>query len=118
MAAEVKLGQKRRLGDLLVSEGLLTEAQLTQALREQQGTNERLGSILVRLNLINEEQLIGFLSRQYRLPSITLSQLEIDPDVVRLVPGHIANKYEVLPVKRLGGSLTLAMADPTNVFAL
>src|SRR5207249_688103 len=109
--AEVKLGQKRRLGDLLVAEGLLTETQLTQALREQQGTNERLGSILVRLSLINEEQLIGFLSRQYRLPSITLSQLEIDPDVVRLVPAHIANKYEVLPVKRLGGSLTLAMAD-------
>ena len=116
--AEVKLGQKRRLGDLLVAEGLLTEAQLSQALREQQGSNERLGSILVRLNLINEEQLIGFLSRQYRLPSITLTQLDIDTEVVRLVPPHIANKYEVLPVKRLGGSLTLAMADPTNVFAL
>jgi type IV pilus assembly protein PilB len=115
--AQVKLGQKRRLGDLLVAEGLITTEQLTQALGQQKGA-EKLGSILVRLNFITEEQLIGFLSRQYRIPSITLSQLEIDADTLRLVPLNIAQKYEILPVKRLGGSLTLAMADPTNVFAL
>jgi type IV pilus assembly protein PilB len=115
--AQVKLGQKRRLGDLLVAEGLITTEQLTQALGQQKGA-EKLGSILVRLSFITEEQLIGFLSRQYRIPSITLSQLEIDADTLRLVPLNIAQKYEVLPVKRLGNSLTLAMADPTNVFAL
>ncbi len=118
MAQQVTLGQKRRLGDLLVAEGLITADQLQQALREQRGSSEKLGSILVRMNVITEEQLIGFLSRQYRIPSITLSQLEIDPETLRLVPAHIAQKYEVLPVRRLGGSLTLAMADPTNVFAL
>ena len=113
-----RLGQKRRLGDLLVAEGLITPEQLVQALKEQKGSPDKIGSILVRLNLITEEQLIGFLSRQYRIPSITLSQLEIDAETLKLVPKSIAEKYEVIPVKRLGGSLTLAMADPTNVFAL
>ncbi len=118
--AQVKLGQpgKRRLGDLLVADGLIEEEQLAQALAEQKRSNERIGSILVRLNLITEEQLIGFLSRQYRIPSITLTQLDIDEAVLGLVPGAIATKYEILPVKRVGNSLTLAMADPTNVFAL
>jgi type IV pilus assembly protein PilB len=115
-----KLGQpvNRRLGDLLVAEGLVTDAQLKQALSEQKGKTDKLGSILVGLGFINEEQLIGFLSRQYGIPSITLSNLEIDGETLRLVPAPIARKYEVLPVKRIGGSLTLAMADPTNVFAL
>src|SRR5688500_6277604 len=118
--AQVKLGQpvNRRLGDLLVAEGLVTDVQLKQALAEQKGKTDKLGSILVGLGFINEEQLIGFLSRQYGIPSITLSNLEIDGETLRLVPGPIARKYEVVPVKRIGGSLTLAMADHTNVFAL
>jgi type IV pilus assembly protein PilB len=118
--AQVKLGQQmvRRLGDLLVAEGLVTETQLRQALGDQKGKTDRLGSILVSLGFITEEQLIGFLSRQYGIPSITLSNLDVEPDTLRLVPSHIAKKYEVLPVKRIGGTLTLAMADPTNVFAL
>ncbi len=117
---EGKVGQpvSRRLGDLLVNEGLITPENLQRALSEQKGNNEKLGSILVRLGLIQEDQLIGFLSRQYGIPSITLSQLDIDPEVVKLVPPQIARKYEVLPVKRTGNALTLAMADPTNVFAL
>jgi type IV pilus assembly protein PilB len=120
MAQQVKLGQpvNRRLGDLLVADGLLTQEQLLKALAEQKGSPEKLGSVLVRLGFINEEQLIGFLSRQYGVPSITLSQLEADPDVLKLVPAAIAKKYEVLPVRRMGNSLALAMADPTNVFAL
>ena len=118
--AETKIGQpvSRRLGDLLVAEGLINQEQLRRALAEQKGTSEKLGSLLVRLNLVNEDQLVGFLSRQYGIPSITLSQLDVDPDVLKLVPPQIAKKYEVLPVKRTGNTLTLAMADPTNVFAL
>src|SRR6266566_5066665 len=118
--AHGKLGQPqtRRLGDLLVAEGLITEAQLRQALAEQKGKTEKLGSILARLGFITEEQLIGFLSRQYGIPSITLSNIDVDAETLRLVPAPIARKYEVLPVKRIGGTLTLAMADPTNVFAL
>ena len=108
----------RRLGDLLVAEGLVKQEELQRALAEQKGTTEKLGSVLVRLKLVNEEQLTGFLSRQYGIPSITLSQLDIDPGILRLVPPQIAKKYEVLPVKRAANTLTLAMADPTNVFAL
>jgi type IV pilus assembly protein PilB len=117
---EKTLGQpvSRRLGDLLVAEGLISSEQLQRALGEQKGSNEKLGSILVRLGMVNEDSLIGFLSRQYGVPSITLSQLDIDPEVTRLIPAQIARKYEVLPVKRAGNTLTLAMADPTNVFAL
>jgi type IV pilus assembly protein PilB len=118
--AEAKLGQpvSRRLGDLLVKEGLINQEQLQRALADQKGTNEKLGSILVRLNIINEDQLINFLSKQYGIPSITLSQLDVDAEVVKLVPAQIARKYEVLPIKRSGNQLTLAMADPTNVFAV
>src|SRR3990172_8956874 len=118
--AQSKVGQpvSRRLVDLLVNEGLITQENLQRAPPEQKASNEKLDSILVRLGLIQEDQLIGFLSRQYGIPSITLSQLEIDPDVLKLVPPTIAKKYEVLPVRRMGNSLALAMADPTNVFAL
>src|SRR2546422_5500095 len=110
--------QTRRLGDLLVAEGLISEPQLKQALAEQKGKTEKLGSILARLGFITEEQLIGFLSRQYGIPSITLSNVDVDAETLRLVPPPIARKYEGLPIKRIGGTLTLAMADPTNVFAL
>ena len=118
--AEPKLGQpvSRRLGDLLVREGLINQEQLQRALTEQKGTNEKLGSILIRHSVITEDQLVAFLSKQYGIPSITLSQLDIDADVLKLVPAQIAKKYEVLPIKRTGNSLTLAMADPTNVFAV
>ena len=118
--AEAKLGQpvSRRLGDLLVKEGLINQEQLQRALADQKGSNEKLGSILVRLDIINDDQLIDFLSKQYGIPSITLSQLDVDVEVVKLVPAQIARKYEVLPIKRAGNQLTLAMADPTNVFAV
>src|SRR6184192_1057596 len=117
---QVKLGQpvNRRLGDLLVEDGLLTAEQLKKALAEQKGSPEKLGSVLIRLNFVNEDHLIGFLSRQYGVPSITLAQLDIDSDVLKLVPAPIARKYEVVPVRKMGNSLALAMADPTNVFAL
>src|SRR5437867_8018159 len=120
MAQPVKLGQpvNRRLGDLLVADGLLTAEQLKKALAEQKGSPEKIGSVLVRLNFVNEDQLIGFLSRQYGVPSITLTQLDIESDVLKRVPAPIARKYEVIPVRKMGNSLALAMADPTNVFAL
>jgi type IV pilus assembly protein PilB len=120
MAQPVRLGQpvNRRLGDLLVADGLLSAEQLKKALAEQKGSPEKIGSVLIRLNYLNDEQLIGFLSRQYGVPSITLAQLDIDSDVLKLVPAPIARKYEVIPVRKMGNSLALAMADPTNVFAL
>src|SRR5437899_11105445 len=116
---QIRLGQpvNRRLGDLLVAEGLVKQEELQRALAEQKGTTEKLGSVLVRLKLVNEEQLTGFLSRQYGIPSITLSQLDIDPCILRLVPPPTAKKYEVVPVKRPANPLTLATPDRPNIFA-
>src|SRR5438034_155759 len=109
--AHQKLGQpvNRRLRDLRVADGVMTPAQLQKALGEQRGSTEKLGSILIKLGFINEEQLIGFLSRQYGVPSITLAQLEIDPTVLRLVPAPTARKYEVIPVRKMGNSLAVAI---------
>ena len=111
-------GRLGRLGDLLVAAGHITRAQLDQALESQRGTGEKIGAVLTRLGFLTEDQLTEFLSKQYGIPSTSLSQLDIDTDVVSLVPVQIARKYEVLAIKREGDSLTLAMADPTNVFAL
>ncbi|HKN46361.1 MAG TPA: type IV-A pilus assembly ATPase PilB [Candidatus Polarisedimenticolia bacterium] len=116
--AQTKSRVSRRLGDLLVAEGLINQEQLQRALLAQKGTAEKLGSLLVRLNLVDEDKLVGFLSKQYGIPSVTLSQLDIDPDVLKLIPAQMARKYEIVPVERKGNVLTLAMADPTNVFAL
>jgi len=118
--AEPKVGQpvSRRLGDLLVREGLISQDSLSRALAEQKTSNEKLGSILVRLSFISEDQLVNFLSKQYGIPAITLTQLDIDVEIIKLVPSQIAQKYEVLPISRQGNTLTLAMADPTNVFAI
>ena len=107
-----------RLGDRLIAEGLITPEKLGQALSAQKGTRDKLGTVLVRLGALGEDQLLDFLSRQHNVPSITLHQLEIEPEVLRLVPAPLAEKLEVLPIKRTGNTLTLAMADPTNVLAL
>src|SRR3989442_13756092 len=100
---QVKLGQpvNRRLGDLLVADGLLTAEQLKKALAEQKGSPEKLGSVLVRLNFVNEDQLIGFLSRQYGVPSITLAQLDIDPDVLKPAPSPFRRTCVAIAVPRM-----------------
>src|SRR5256712_1617693 len=106
------------LGDLLVAGGLITRDQLAQALRKQKGSGEKLGSILVRMHFINEDQLAGFLSQQYGVPSITLSSVNVDSNVIQLLPVGIARLYDLLPIQRDGDSLTVAMADPVNVHAI
>src|SRR5262249_59175719 len=101
-----------------VRERMSAPAQVARALQAQKGSTDKLGGILVKLNFVTEDKLIAFLSRQYGIQSITLSQLDVDPEVLKLVPEQIARKYEVLPIRRQGNQITLAMADPTNVFAL
>jgi len=107
-----------RLGDLMVKENLISQAQLTQALEAQKKNGGRLGSCLVKLGFVSDEDVTTFLSRQYGVPSINLTYFEVDPDVVRLVPEDTARRYEVVPLSRVGSSLTIAMVDPTNVFAM
>jgi type IV pilus assembly protein PilB len=108
----------RRLGQLLIEDGLVTAGQLDEAVTRQRASGERLGAVLVRLGFLAEDQLVTALSRQYGLPALVLSQLDVDPEVLRLVPVQIARKYQVLPLERAGGTLTLAMADPTDVNAV
>src|SRR5437016_139482 len=108
----------QRLGDLLVKEKVITQEQLTQATRVQKETNCRLGSALVKLGFLTDEDVTNFLSRQYGVPAINLSYFEIDPAVVKLIPFETAKRYQILPLSRVGASLTIAMVDPTNVFAM
>ncbi len=117
-APERRPGPMGRLGDRLVAEGLITADQLQRALAAQKGTRDKLGTVLIRMNYLTEERLLSFLTKQYNVPAITLSQLDIDPEVLKLVPAQLAERLQVLPIKRNGNVLTLAMADPTNVLAL
>jgi type IV pilus assembly protein PilB len=108
----------QRLGDLLVKEKVITPEQLSQASKVQKETNCRLGSALVKLGFLSDEDVTNFLSRQYGVPAINLSYFEIDPAVVKLIPFETAKRYQILPLSRVGASLTIAMVDPTNVFAM
>jgi type IV pilus assembly protein PilB len=110
----------QRLGDLLVKEKIITPEQLDRALKAQRegGGQIRLGSTLVRLGYVSDEEVTNFLSRQYGVPAINLQYFEIDPSVVKLIPEETAKRYQILPLSRVGASLTIAMMDPTNVSAM
>jgi type IV pilus assembly protein PilB len=106
------------LGNLLVARGLLTRERLGQAVAEQQRTGETLTGALLKLALVDENELTEFLCRQYGISAVALSQLDLEPAVLALVPVGIATRHEVLPLTRESDTLTLAMADPTNVAAI
>ena len=110
----------QRLGDLLVREKIISSEQLDKALKAQRehGPNARLGSTLVSLGFVSDEEVTNFLSRQYGVPAINLQYFEIDASVVKLIPVETAKRYQILPLSRVGASLTIAMVDPTNVFAM
>ena len=108
----------QRLGDLLVKEKVITTEQLEQAVKLQKESHSRLASALVKLGFLSDEDVTNFLSRQYGVPAINLSYFEIDPAVVKLIPYETAKRYQILPLSRVGASLTIAMVDPTNVFAM
>jgi type IV pilus assembly protein PilB len=107
-----------RLGDLLVRDGLITQEQLNRALQEQRASGMRLGYTLVKLGLIEETEITKMLARQYRMPAVDLSRFEVDPKILKLIPADIAVKHSVLPLKREGRTLTIAIADPNNVTAI
>ena len=108
-----------KIGEQLVKHGLIKEEQLQKALAEQARVGEgRIGFHLVRLGYISERDLLNFLGRQYRLPIIDLSKVEIHPSVLKLIPTEAVLKYQVIPVKRAGRKLTVAIANPTDMYAL
>ncbi len=107
-----------KLGEILVREGLITQEQLKKALLEQKGSGMRLGYTLVKLGFIEETEVTKMLARQYRMPAVDLSRFEVDPKVLKLLPPDIAVKHTVLPLKREGRTLTIAIVDPNNVTAI
>ncbi len=107
-----------KLGEILVRENLISSQQLREALDYQRTNGGRLGSNLIKLGIISDEVITAVLSRQYGVPSINLELFQIDDEVVRLISHDVAIKYTVLPISKVGATLTMAMADPTNVFAM
>jgi type IV pilus assembly protein PilB len=107
-----------RLGELLTKASLITQDQLKEALRVQKETGGKLGETLIKLHFVSEEDITECLSQQFGVPSINLQHFEIDPSVIKLIPGDVARKYNILPVNKTGATITIAMADPTNVFAM
>jgi len=107
-----------RLGELLQQAGKVTEEQLNQALAAQQSQGGRVGSHLVKMGFIDDEELVEFLSQRYGVPAINLSEIEVDDSIISIIPAEVARKYTILPVSKAGAKLTIAMVDPTNVFAM
>src|SRR6188508_3019995 len=107
-----------RIGDLLLKEKRITPAQLQEALSYQKTNGGKLGYNLVKLGFVKDEDITALLSKQYGVPSINLSQFDIDPAIVKLIPAETAQKYQIVPLSRAGATLTIAMTDPTNVFAM
>jgi type IV pilus assembly protein PilB len=107
-----------KLGEMLLKAGLIDQEQLTEALESQKKNGEKLGFNLVQLGYVQEDDITQLLSEQYGVPSINLRHFEIEESVINLIPSEVAQKYLVVPVNRTGATLTISMADPTNVFAM
>jgi type IV pilus assembly protein PilB len=107
-----------RLGELLIKRNYITAEQLKRASDEQKLKGGRLESNLVRLGYIKEDELLSFLSAQYRVPSVKISKMEINPNVIKLIPSSLSKKYFIIPINRMGPKLTLAMADPSNIVVI
>jgi type IV pilus assembly protein PilB len=107
-----------RIGELLLKEKRITPDQLQQALNHQKASGGKLGFNLVKMGFVKDEEITALLSKQYGVPSINLAQFDIDAAVIKLIPAETAQKYQIIPLSRAGATLTIAMTDPTNVFAM
>ena len=107
-----------RIGELLLKEKRINPTQLQEALTYQKSNGGKLGFNLVQLGFVKDEEITALLSKQYGVPSINLAQFDIDVGVVKLIPAETAQKYQIVPLSRSGATLTIAMTDPTNVFAM
>src|SRR5215510_2211351 len=107
-----------RLGELLLRANLISEEQLDQAIAQQKVDGGRLATILTKFGWVKEEDVSRCLGEQYGIPYLDLDSQTIPPEVIRLIPPGIAQKHLVIPVAKVGTTLSMAMADPTNVFAV
>jgi type IV pilus assembly protein PilB len=109
---------QKRFGESLVRSGKITEEQLQEALQKQKTDGGRLGAVLMKMGHLDEPELVEALSRHFGVPSVDLDGVEIDEAILKIIPSDIARKYTILPVSKAGATVTLAMLDPTNVFAM
>src|SRR5688572_13659824 len=107
-----------RIGELLLKEKRITPEQLQEALNYQRQHGGKLGFNLIKLGYVKDDEITALLSKQYGVPSIALGEFDVDAAVVKLVPAETAQKYQIVPLSRSGATLTIAMTDPTNVFAM
>jgi len=110
--------RRKRLGELLIEKGLITRKQLDRVLEIQRETGKRLGEILIEEGLIDERQIVEILETQLGIPRIDLSKYFIEPEIPRLIGENLARKHQLIPVYKDGNQLTVAMADPLNIFAI
>src|SRR5215212_8583941 len=104
-----------RIGDLLIREGLITQEQLSRALQEQKQNGTRVGYNLVKLGFVQEVEVTRILAKQHKMPAVDLSRFTADPKIAKMIPADVAHTNIVLPLKRDGRTLTVAMADPSNL---
>src|SRR5689334_13334810 len=108
-----------KLGEMLLKARLISQEQLQKALEVQKAQGGKIGKHLIDLGFIRDDQITQLLSQQFGVPAVNLAQFkEIDPQVIKLIPADVARKYQVMPLTRTGATLTIAMTDPTNVFAM
>ncbi len=107
-----------KIGEMLLKAGYISQEQLNEALEHQKKNGGKIGFNLVKLGFVREDDITNLLSEQYGVPSINLRHFDIDESVIKLIPSEVAQKYLVIPVNRTGATLTIAMVDPTNVFAM
>ena len=107
-----------RIGELLLREGLVTQDQLNKALGEQRNSGTRVGYNLVKLGFVKETDLTRMLARQHKMPAVDLTKFQVDPRIAKLIPAELALKHNVLPLKRDGRTLTVAMSDPATMSVL
>lgn len=110
--------KSKRLGDILISDGLLTQEQLEEALAQQKQTHERLGAVLIEYGYITEKELIDALRNQLGIDFIDLTKTTIDPSMSRYIPKALAQEYEIVPIQVVRDNLFIAMSDPLNFMAI
>jgi len=114
----VQRGAKLRLGEALIANGLITQEQLKEAIARQKQSGKRLGEVLIDMHVVTERDITEVLSKQLNVPFIDLSNYIVDPAIAKLVPEHISERHQLIPINKVGNKLTVAMVDPLNILAV
>jgi len=108
----------KQLGELLLDRGIISQAQLDQALNYQRVKGGLIGEVLVELGFAKEEDIAQSLTAQYGFPYLPLSNYDVNPEITNIVPSRVARQYLLVPIDKIGNNLTLAMSNPLNIQAI